>query len=245
MKRVLAINSSRRKRNTYNILTELKTGMKNKGIEVDIINLFDYKIDECTGCEKCLREGLCSIDDDVEQLMKKMQVYEGIILSTPIYMNNISGKLKVFLDRTCRWLHRPELVSKPIMFVATTSASGIKLTFEYLNNLAIQWGTFPTVNISRKVSTLKLPIREEEYDNFVNHIFMNKKQYKPSVKQLIQFQVQKVLAQKILPKDKEFWEAKHWLNKIYFYDAKISFSKRILVRWFYKFLYSKVKKVGT
>jgi hypothetical protein len=54
LKNVLAINSSRRKMNTYGILEELKNILEQKQINVDIINLFDFNIKECVGCELCL-----------------------------------------------------------------------------------------------------------------------------------------------------------------------------------------------
>jgi multimeric flavodoxin WrbA len=114
MKKVIAINSSRRKKNTYNILQQIKARLT-EDIQVDIINLSDYQIKECVGCENCIRKGTCHINDDAEALMRKLTEYDGIIIGTPIYMNNISGTLKVFVDRTCRWLHRPELVAKPIL----------------------------------------------------------------------------------------------------------------------------------
>jgi len=101
-KKVLAINSSKRKKNTFNLLKQLKEQLHIKNIEVNIINLFDFDIKECLGCEKCLRKGNCHIEDDGTRLMEMMKNYDGIILSTPVYMGNISGKLKNFVDRTCK-----------------------------------------------------------------------------------------------------------------------------------------------
>lgn len=242
-KKVIAINSSKRKKSTYGLILQVKNLMKDKDIQVDIINLFDYRINECLGCEMCLRNGSCNIKDDCQSLMQVLTEYDGIILSTPVYMNNISGKLKVFIDRTCRWMHRPELTSIPIMFLVSTAASGSRRTLEYLENISLQWGTFATDKIYRKVNTLNTPIDIKECNGFVKHILMNKEDYKPSLKQLMQFQVQKILADKILPKDKEYWEMKGWMDKSYFYDTKISPVNLFISKTFYKFLSSRIKKV--
>lgn len=242
-KRVIAINSSKRKKTTYGLLEQIKGVLNKKGVTVDIINLFDYDIKECTGCELCLRKGKCHINDDVRALMNKLTEYDGIILSTPVYMNNVSGKLKVFVDRTCVWMHRPELVSIPLMLVVTTASSGVKRTLEYLENIGLQWGAFVTDKIYRNVKTLKNSIRIEECSDFIKHLFMPKLSYKPSITQLIQFQVQKVLAEKILPKDKEYWELKGWINKNYFFDANINFMKNFISKSFYKFLSSRIRKI--
>ena len=242
-KRVVAINSSKRKKTTYGLLKQIKKQMEDEDIIVDVFNLFDFNIKECTGCESCLRKGKCYLKDDAESLMAEIAGYDGIIISTPVYMNSISGKLKVFVDRTCRWMHRPELASMPIMFVVTSAASGIKGTIKYLKNISLQWGGFPTDAISRKVKTLLIPVEAGEYNKFVKHLFMHEKKYRPDINQLIQFQVQRVLAEKVLPIDKEYWDAKGWSNQIYFFDARINIVKRSVAAVLYKFLSSRIRAI--
>ncbi|MDR5658455.1 flavodoxin family protein [Serpentinicella sp. ANB-PHB4] len=221
-KRVIAINSSKRKRNTYGLLEQMSKQLKENNIDVDIVNLFDYDIRPCIGCEHCLRKGSCNINDEGELLMKKLTEYDGIILSSPVYMGNISGQLKVFIDRTCRWFHRPEIVGKPTLFVTTTAASGIRDTFKSLETVAIQWGAFPTDYISRNTKNMTKPVSDKEYKKFLIHLFLPREKYKLSMKQVMHFQVQKVLAEKILKIDRVYWEKEGWLNTRYFYNAKTS-----------------------
>lgn len=230
--------------NTYGVLEKLRTELKQKDVEVEIINLFDYEIKECLGCERCLRGKECPHKDDVNLLMEKLKEYDGIILSSPIYMGGVSGKLKVFIDRTCRWFHRPELALKPVLLVATTAASGVKDTIKYLEKTAVQWGAFPCGSISRTVSSLKNPIEDKEYSKFIKHLFMEKKEYVPKLNQLIFFQVQKVLAEKILQVDKEYWEAKGWNKRVFYLDCSISILNKTIAKRFYIMLSKKVVKVG-
>ena len=241
-KKVLAINSSKRKQNTYGLLEQLQKQLYEKNIEVELLNLFDYDIQACTGCEICLREGRCILRDQGEDLMEKLTEYDGLILSTPVYMGNISGKLKVFVDRTCRWFHRPELIGVPTLFATTTAASGIKDTFKSLETIAIQWGAFPTDRIARKSKDLYKAIDEIEYKAFVKHLTMPREKYRPSTRQMIHFQVQKVLAEKILRIDKDYWEEHQWLNKSYFYDTKASLLSRGMGFLVYKILSKRIKK---
>ncbi|WP_157785708.1 hypothetical protein [Clostridium tunisiense] len=161
-----------------------------------------------------------------------------------LLMGGISGKLKVFVDRTCRLFHRPELVGIPALTVSTTAVSGLKDTLKGLDKLLIQWAAFPTGNIGRTASTIENPIEQKEYKNFVNHLFMKKEDYKPTLNQLIMFQVQKVLATKILELDRAYWEEKNWIGNNYFFNCSISQGKRGLSKSFYKILNKKVKKVG-
>jgi len=242
-KKIIAINSSKRKRNTHHLLEQLQKQLKEKDIEVEIINLFEYNIQECIGCEVCLTKGDCSLKDDHSQLMKKLTQYDGLVLSTPVYMGNVSGKLKVFVDRTCKWFHRPELVGKPVLSIATTSASGLGDTFKSLESVAIQWGAFPTDRIARQVKNLNKPLEEKEYKVFLKHLNQPKEKYKPSMKQVIHFQVQKVLAEKVLTIDKDYWQQQGWIEKGYFYDSKAPLITKGFGNLFYRFLSSRVKKV--
>lgn len=58
MKKVLAINSSVRKNNTYNLLKKIEKKLGEKNIILDIINLADYNISECIGCELCITKDI-------------------------------------------------------------------------------------------------------------------------------------------------------------------------------------------
>jgi multimeric flavodoxin WrbA len=243
-RKVIAINSSKRKRNTYNLILNLKEALSKHDISVEIVNLFEYDIKPCLGCEHCLIHGGCVINDDAKLLMDTLKSCDGIILSTPVYLNNLSGTLKVFVDRTCSWFHRPELQGKPILLLASTAASGLKTTLSYLDNIAVQWGTFPTNKIGRKVTTLKNPILDKEYSSFLNHLTIPKKEYKPKLNQLITFQVQRVMAQKLFPVDNKYWTEKGWLDKSYFYDCKVTITKKTVSNLFHKMLYRKIKKVN-
>ena len=120
MLNVIAINSSNRKMNTYDLIIQVKEILKNNNINVEIINLFDYDIKACIGCEHCLVKGGCVLTDQAEGIMEKIKLSDGIILTSPVYMENVSGMLKTFFDRSCRWFHRPEIYGKPVLVISTT-----------------------------------------------------------------------------------------------------------------------------
>ena len=63
MKKILLINASNRKKNTYNLLLSIERILKEKGLQTEIINLSDYKIDFCKGCEVCVLKGKCFVKD--------------------------------------------------------------------------------------------------------------------------------------------------------------------------------------
>jgi multimeric flavodoxin WrbA len=242
-KKIIAINSSNRKGNTYGILESLQNILNRKGIEVEIINLGSYNITSCLGCELCLRKDKCPIEDDVYYIMDKLIESDGVIISSPVYMGNVTGILKTFLDRTCKWFHRPELIGKPALIVSTTASSGLRKTLNYLEEISIHWGLHPVGKIGRTVKSINKDISEKEYEDFIKHLLMDKMYYKPSLKQLIYYQVQKVLALKVLEIDKIYWQKKGWVEKDYYFNCRIGLNKRIISRTFYKFLNSRVKRV--
>lgn len=104
--KIIAINGSPKKeRSTAYLLQAVLQAALDEGIETEMIHLTDYNIKQCIGCNKCLRAGVCSIqDDDMKILDEKMLTADGIIFGSPTYLMNVSGTMKVFLDRT-RPLH--------------------------------------------------------------------------------------------------------------------------------------------
>lgn len=93
MKKVLLINSSHRKRNTHKLLVSMEALLKSQGIETELINLSDYKINFCSGCEACVLKGDCFIKDDVKIIIDKIISCDGLVLGTPVYLNNMAGIL--------------------------------------------------------------------------------------------------------------------------------------------------------
>ncbi|MEM0331209.1 MAG: flavodoxin family protein, partial [Archaeoglobaceae archaeon] len=61
--KLLAINGSPNKRNTYALLEALVEEAKKLGAEAEILNLADYNINPCKGCDACLK-GDCVQKDD-------------------------------------------------------------------------------------------------------------------------------------------------------------------------------------
>ncbi|MFA6808161.1 MAG: flavodoxin family protein [Eubacteriales bacterium] len=242
MLKVLAINSSNRKINTYGLIVQVKKILEKDNIDVEIINLFDYEIKDCIGCEHCLIKGTCVIKDDVLDIMEKIKSKDGIILTSPVYLENVSGKLKTFLDRTCKWFHRPEVYGKPFLVIATTKGSGLKETLKYLERVVIQWGGVNAGRIGRSIRNIDNKIEQSECENFIKLLNLKKEDYKPSFAALKNFQIQKVLANRLGGIDSEYWEEKGWSGDIYYLKCNINIFKKIAVTTFGKFLTKVITK---
>lgn len=239
--KILIINGSQRKKNTFDLLQRIAEHFN--GYDVEILNISDYNIQTCSGCENCLRKGTCPIKDDANIILEKMIKADGLIIGAPIHLRQIPGTLKNIFDRGCAWYHRSPVVGKPILFVTTTQVTGSKATIKYLKDLSVQWGTIDSGNISRTLFNLDKPVLEKDFSKFKKYLKEeNLKKYRPSFKQVFEFNTQKILAEEILPIDLEYWTEQGYINHPYFFQCRINFVKRLLGFSYYKFLKNIISK---
>ena len=97
MKKVVALLGTKRKANTYKLLMQIKDLLAENNTELEIIELYKYDIKDCTGCDICVLKGECALKDDVHQIMDALSKANGIILASPVYLQQVSGKIKTFL----------------------------------------------------------------------------------------------------------------------------------------------------
>lgn len=108
---------------------------------------------------------------------------------------------------------------------------------KYLEDLSVQWGCIHCGSLSRTMFNLDKEIPAKDLRKFSFYLDpSNRNKYRVSLKELIEFQTQKVLAVYVLPLDREFWSEKGYLDKPYFYDCRIHIFKRIIAALFYKML---------
>ncbi|GAA0124919.1 hypothetical protein UT300019_08210 [Clostridium sp. CTA-19] len=243
MKKILIINSSYRKKNTFTVLQNIKKILSNHGYDIEVINLKDYKVSPCYGCEYCIYKNKCNIDDDMEFLMKKLEECDGIVIGTPVYINNMSGNLKTFLDRTCRWFHRPVLEGKPVILVATTAGSGLKNTFRSLEEGLVQWGVDIVSEVGRTISNLDKEIEKKEILPFIKHLNTDGMSYSITMKQITTYQVQRALANNIFEVDKNYWKEKCWIDKIYYRPKKVGVIGKVTGSLLFNILVKNIKPV--
>ena len=67
-----------------------------------LLNISDYKILQCTGCDSCVRKKPCpqSAKDDMPEIEKKLVSADAIIIAAPSYFTSVPGVLKDLIDRS-------------------------------------------------------------------------------------------------------------------------------------------------
>jgi hypothetical protein len=178
----------------------------------------------------------------MDSIMEKMKSADGIILASPIYMGNIPGDLKCFIDRTCKWFHRQELVAKPYLGLLTTVKSGLGRGAEYLREIGYYWGcrvadvkTFDIDEMHDEES------EKHSLDCLLSTMNSPAGQWKPPLRALILFHVQKALAMNVMRIDREYWIERGWDQASFFFDCKIGPLKRLFLRLFFRRLDRRVK----
>lgn len=100
---VVAINGSARPDgNTSILINKVFTELESEGIETKEIHVGSDKINGCIACMKCWenQDGHCAIDtDSLNEYLDQMYKADGIILGSPVYCADLSGQMKVFIDR--------------------------------------------------------------------------------------------------------------------------------------------------
>lgn len=100
---VLAFNSSPRKERglTDIVLRRFMAGAASEGARTETVYLAEKKIADCLGCTWCWFKtpGVCRHKDDVPSLHEKMRAADILVYATPLYVCNMNGIMKRFLDR--------------------------------------------------------------------------------------------------------------------------------------------------
>ena len=98
--KVLLINGSPHKEGTtYAALSEVKKALESEGVESEIIQVGHLAVRGCLACSCCTKLGRCVIDDEVNEVAKKFEESDGIIVGSPVHYAAPSGALICFLDR--------------------------------------------------------------------------------------------------------------------------------------------------
>ena len=105
--KILALVSSHRKRgNTARIVQMIEAHMsrlaatRDAPLDFETLYLGDMDVRFCQGCRACFDRGedRCPLKDDVPLIKAKMDAADGLILASPVYVDDVSGIAKTLLE---------------------------------------------------------------------------------------------------------------------------------------------------
>ena len=101
--KITVFNGSPRaeKGNTHAMVQAFLEGANDARAVAETIFLAKKNIQHCEGCFLCWTShpGQCVIKDDMEILRGKLITSDVIVYATPVYVDNVTGILKTFMDR--------------------------------------------------------------------------------------------------------------------------------------------------
>ncbi|MHA1576738.1 MAG: flavodoxin family protein [Candidatus Thorarchaeota archaeon] len=101
---VLVFNGSPRGERgaTAGVLKLFIEGIESAGANVELVYVNKLNISPCRGCFNCWTKtpGKCIQSDDMEGILDKLASADIIVFGTPLYVDGMTGPMKVLLDRS-------------------------------------------------------------------------------------------------------------------------------------------------
>ena len=139
-------------------------GAAEAGAETEMIDLADLRVTPCTACEGCSFNGICVFEDDLPLLVERMKEADGIVFASPVYIDNISGQMKIFFDRLADAIHYQILAGKYGCSVATTHTSGGDQVVAYQNHVLNYLGVITVGGVSVATGGIQEAVEAAEPD---------------------------------------------------------------------------------
>lgn len=107
------------------------------GEEVTLFDASAWRIDPCTGCESCFRNGSCirQEQDDLKEIIDALWNANAVIIASPVYASGMTGQMKTLIDRLSCQLHLMILAGAPAVVITTASRSYHNETAEQLSQV--------------------------------------------------------------------------------------------------------------
>lgn len=101
MSKVLLLNGSPRANGcTATALNEMIKVFEAQGIETELVQVGGIAIRGCSACRFCKTNGKCIYNDDpVNEIAKKFEAADGLVIGSPVYYSSPNGALIALLDR--------------------------------------------------------------------------------------------------------------------------------------------------
>jgi len=148
--KVVGICGSPRRGNTEWMLRRLLETVAQRGVETELILLKKRRIKSCNGCLTCgvggkARQGICSIQDDMQGIYPALLKADCLVFGTPVYFEMLSGLLKNFMDRTCPiWTRLEGKLFAGIAVAEEGVGKAIENLRTYGSVCGMRWGGYVT-----------------------------------------------------------------------------------------------------
>lgn len=230
---VALLGSTRKNGNTCKVIGAIEKELRElaakygEDICLEKVDLSAANVSYCRGCRACFEKGeaFCPCRDGLPGVVEKIRHADGLILASPVYVEDVSGITKSFIDRLAYMGYRPALAGKTALCVTT---SGLGASGHALRTMAAAlhvWGLHicgkQNLRTGGKLDGDTVPealmpkIKSAAWRLF--NAIRHKKYFKPSVYSLLAFTVQQSAWKKAsgpkLQLSRDYWQENGWFNK--------------------------------
>ncbi len=112
MKIACILGSPRKSGNSATLAAHFLKAAGELGAESSTFHLNDLDYRGCQACYACKKESECCVlKDDLSGVLDTVRTSDILVLATPVYFGEVSGQLKLFIDRTFSFL-KPDFMAR-------------------------------------------------------------------------------------------------------------------------------------
>ncbi|HVO37387.1 MAG TPA: flavodoxin family protein [Spirochaetia bacterium] len=242
MKILILQSSGRTNGNTARVVSLVQESLRDtasrrlEDLQVEVVHLARRALEPCRGCRSCFDRGeqTCPSRDDLLSLKARMQEADGLVLAGPVYVNDVNGTMKTWIDRLAHVCHRPEFAGKTALLVATTADTPARHALRTMQVALWTWGY--RIAGSAWFKTGALMTAEEVCARHGERIrrcagklheeIRTRRFLKPSFLSLMIFRIQQEGWRRTDPAsiDHGYWKDRGWLDRrrTFFFDHRTS-----------------------
>lgn len=196
-------------------------------LEIERMPLAYLDIRICRGCRACFdnNEEKCPLKDDLLSIRDRMLQADGILAASPVYVEDVNGVMKNWIDRMAFNCHRQAFAGKSAYAVTTSGAGSTNHSLKTMTFAFIAWG----MNIAGKSSfrtgalmgtadmEIKFGSKLKEAAQTLFYAIRDNTAARPSFYSLIAFKIQQRYWMKAVgyhnTYDYKYWHEKGWTDK--------------------------------
>jgi multimeric flavodoxin WrbA len=245
MKKITAFVGCATRKNTYKAVMQVLNNLQAQGdVEYEIVPLSKYNLGVCRGCYQCFEKGeeFCPLNDDRDILMDKIMASDGVVFATPNYSFQLSGLMKIFLDRFGFAFHRPCYFGKAFTSIVTQGIGRGGEIVKYLDFFATYLG-FNTVK-GACITTFE-PRTDKDQQKIDRALAALSKRFYaklakpaypvPSFIKLMLFRISRTSIMQMLDdrsRDYRYYKEKEWFESDYYYPTNLGLLKKLAGKLF-------------
>lgn len=145
MKITAVLGSPIRQGNTEEMTKHFLFGFA--GEDINIFNINELNCKGCQACNECKKSDsiICALNDELQPVMNNLVESDLIVLSSPIYMDQITAQMRIFQDRLNVFLRNDfstKLKETPTVLLFSQAIEDDNHYMDYFSTLKKVYGKF-------------------------------------------------------------------------------------------------------